>query len=345
MKIAVFSTKSYDRAFLDAANTEFGHELSYFDPHLSVETCGLASGFPAVCVFVNDRLDAPVLERLAGGGTSVVALRCAGFNNVDLIAAERLGIQVVRVPAYSPYSVAEHTIGLILTLNRKFHRSYARVREGNFALDGLLGFDLHGRTAGIVGTGTIGAAVARILHGFGCRLLGFDPVPSPDCEALGMKYVPLKELLAESDVVTLHCPLTTATRHLIDSESIQHLKRGAMLINTSRGAVIDTKAVIAELKSGRIGHLGLDVYEEEAEYFFEDLSDHIITDDTLARLLTFSNVVVTGHQGFFTSDALSAIATTTLGNIREIDTSGHSKNAVTSGIAKNPPKARVSRPQ
>ena len=337
MKIAVFSTKSYDRAFLDTANAEFRHEISYIGPHLSVETCGLAAGFPAVCVFVNDRLDAPALERLVHGGTSVVALRCAGFNNVDLIAAERLGIKTVRVPAYSPYSVAEHTVGLILTLNRKFHRSFARVREGNFALDGLLGFDLHGRTAGIVGTGTIGAAVARILQGFGCHLLGFDPVPNPACEALGMRYAPLTELLANSDIVTLHCPLTPATRHMINAESIQHLKRGAMLINTSRGAVIDTKAVIAELKSGRIGYLGLDVYEEEADYFFEDLSDHIITDDTLARLLTFPNVVVTGHQGFFTSDALSAIATTTLGNIRDIETTGQCKNGVVGGDPKIPP--------
>jgi len=337
MRVAVFSTKPYDRTFLERANGGFGHELTFFEPRLTSETSSLADGFPAVCVFVNDILDAPVLERLAEGGTTVVALRCAGFNNVDLPTAERLGIKVVRVPAYSPYAVAEHTVGLILTLNRKIHRAFARVREGNFSLDGLLGFDLHGRTVGIVGTGQIGAVVARIMAGFGCRLLGYDLHPNADCEALGMKYVSLDELLARADIITLHCPLTPKTRYLINAETIERMKPGAMLINTSRGAVIDTKAVIKGLKSGKIGSLGVDVYEEEADYFFEDLSQQVITDDVLARLLTFPNVVVTGHQAFFTQEAMEAIAETTQKNVRDIEETGRSENEVTSRLIKGKP--------
>ncbi len=330
MRVAVFSTKPYDRTFLERANGGFGHKMTFFEPRLTSETSSLAGGFPAVCVFVNDILDAPVLERLAEGGTTVIALRCAGFNNVDLPTAERLGFKVVRVPAYSPHAVAEHTVGLILTLNRKIHRAFARVREGNFSLDGLLGFDLHGRTVGIVGTGQIGAVVARIMAGFGCRLLGCDLYPNADCEVLGMKYVSLDELLAQADIITLHCPLTPKTRYLINAETIERMKPGAMLINTSRGAVIDTKAVINGLKSGKIGSLGMDVYEEEADYFFEDLSQQVITDDVLARLLTFPNVVVTGHQAFFTQEALQAIAETTQRNIRDIEETGRSENEVTS---------------
>lgn len=333
-RIAVFSSKPYDREFLSRANLKHQFELVFLEPRLSAETASLAAGFPAVCVFVNDRLDAAVLEQLAAAGTRIVALRCAGFNNVDLPAAERLGIKVVRVPAYSPYSVAEHTVGLILTLNRKIHRAYARVREGNFSLNGLLGFDLHGRTAGVVGTGQIGAITAKILSGFGCRLLGFDPYRNPDCEALGMRYVALDELLAESDLVTLHCPLTPATHHLIDAEAVQKMKPGAMLVNTSRGAVIDTQAVIEGLKSGRIGSVALDVYEEEADYFFEDLSYKVIADDVLARLLTFPNVLITGHQAFFTQEALTSIAETTLGNVQEIVSTGGSKNEVGSRLMK-----------
>jgi D-lactate dehydrogenase len=329
MRTAVFSTKPYDRAFLEDANREFGHDLVFLEPRLTAETVDLAQGFDAVCVFVNDRLDAPVIERLAARGMKAIALRCAGFNNVDLAAADRLGIPVVRVPAYSPHAVAEHTAALILALNRKTHRAYARVREGNFSLDGLLGFDLHGRTAGIVGTGQIGECVARILAGFGCRLLGFDPNPNAACEALGLRYVTLDGLLAESDIVTLHCPLTPDTRHLIRAETLDRMKPGVMLINTSRGAVIETKDAVRALKSGRLGALGLDVYEEEADYFFEDLSQHAIADDVLARLLTFPNVLITSHQGFFTRDALEAIARTTLGNLRDLETTGQSANAVT----------------
>ncbi len=320
MRVAIFSTKPYDQQFFTAANDRHHFELTFFEPRLTIETVGLAAGFETVCAFVNDRLDAPVLERLAQQGTRLIALRCAGFNHVDLAAAERLGIRVVRVPAYSPHAVAEHTVGLILTLNRKLHRAYSRVREGNFSLQGLLGFDLFERTVGIVGTGQIGAVVATILHGFGCRLLGFDPFPNPACAAIGVKYVELDELLAQSDIITLNCPLTPATRHLINAASIAKMKPGVMLINTSRGAVVDTPATIDALKSGQIGYLGIDVYEEESAYFFEDFSQDGIDDDVLARLLTFPNVIVTGHQAFFTSDALTCIAETTLQNIADITT-------------------------
>lgn len=333
MRIAVFSTKAYDRQFLSSAltgtNTGSGsHELTFFEPRLTIETVGLAADFPIICAFVNDRLDSEVLERLASGGTRGVVLRCAGFNNVDLQAAKRLGVRILRVPAYSPHAVAEYTVGLILTLNRKIHRASARVREGNFALDGLLGFDLHGKTVGIVGTGQIGIVATQILAGFGCKLLGFDVRPASQCLELGMQYCSMDELLAQSDIVTLHCPLLPTTHHLIDAAAIEKMKPGAMLINTSRGAVIDTKAVLDGLKNGRIGSLGLDVYEEESEYFFEDLSDTAIADDVLARLLTFPNVIITGHQAFFTQEALSAIASTTIANIASIESGSPSPNEV-----------------
>lgn len=329
MKVAVFSTKPYDQEFLQAANAAHGHELVFFEPRLSYETRALAAGFPAICVFVNDQLDATVLTALAQQGTRLIALRCAGFNNVDLIAARDLGLTVVRVPAYSPHAVAEHAVGLMLTLNRKIHRAHARVREGNLALDGLLGFDLHDRTVGIVGTGKIGAVVAHIMKGFGCRLLAYDPVPNADCEALGARYVSLPELLAESDIVTLHCPLTPETHHLIDAQALSRMKPGVMLINTSRGALIDTRTVIEALKSGQIGYLGLDVYEEEADLFFEDLSNRVIQDDVFARLLTFPNVIITGHQAFFTRNALEKIADTTLSNIKDFEQGRACANEVT----------------
>ncbi|HID23547.1 MAG TPA: 2-hydroxyacid dehydrogenase, partial [Planctomycetaceae bacterium] len=281
-----------------------------------------------VCVFVNDQLDRPVLQRLAEQGVRLVALRCAGFNNVDLGAARQIGITVVRVPAYSPHAVAEHTVALILALNRKIHRAFARVREGNFALDGLMGFDLFEKTVGIVGTGQIGAVVARIMKGFGCRLLGYDVRENPECSDLGVHYVSLTELLAESDIVTLHCPLTPQTHHLIDEEAVRQMKTGAMLINTSRGAVVDTKAVIRALKCGHLGSLGLDVYEEEGDCFFEDLSNQVIQDDVLARLLTFPNVIITGHQAFFTKEAMERIADTTLSNISEFEATGSCTNIV-----------------
>jgi D-lactate dehydrogenase len=289
--------------------------MMYFEPRLTQTTCALAAGFPAVCVFVNDQLDAPVLTALAQHGTRLIALRCAGFNNVDLAQAHTLGFTVVRVPAYSPHAVAEHTVGLILALNRKIHRAYARVREGNFSLDGLLGFDLCQRSVGVVGTGKIGTLVAQIMRGFGCHILAYDPMPNAACQALGVQYVSLAELLAAADIVTLHVPLTPATSYMIDAQALSQMKPGVMLINTSRGALIDTRAVIQALKSGQIGYLGLDVYEEESELFFEDLSDRMIHDDVFTRLLTFPNVIITGHQGFFTVEALTNIAETTLANI------------------------------
>jgi D-lactate dehydrogenase len=334
VQLAVFSSKPYDRQFIETANGPHAFALTFFEPRLTIETVGLAQGFETVCVFVNDRLDAAVLERLHAGGTRIIALRCAGFNNVDLPTVERLGMKVVRVPAYSPHAVAEHTVGLILTLNRKIHRAYSRVREGNFSLQGLLGFDLYGRTVGVVGTGQIGAVVAQIMLGFGCRVLAFDPFPNADLLARKVEYVALDRLLAESDIVTLNCPLTAQTRHLVNADSIERMKQGVMIVNTSRGAVVDTPAVIEGLKSGRIGYLGLDVYEEEANYFFEDKSDDVLADDVLARLLTFPNVVVTGHQAFFTHEALTSIAETTLQNIADVAATGSCKNEVRSGPAK-----------
>jgi D-lactate dehydrogenase len=313
MKVAIFSTKGYDRQSLAAANR--GHELVFFEPRLSQETSRLADGFEAVCAFVNDNLGAEVLEALAAGGTRLIALRSAGFNHVDLVAAERLGLIVARVPAYSPHAVAEHALGLILTLNRKIHRAHARVREGNFSLEGLLGFDIHGRTVGIIGTGKIGQIFARIMSGFGCTLLAFDPYPNKECEALGVRYASLPRLFKQADIISLHCPLTPETHHIIDEGALAQMKDGVMLINTSRGALIDTPAVIKALKSGKLGYLGLDVYEEEADLFFEDLSERVIHDDVFTRLLTFPNVVITGHQGFFTEEALKNIAETTIGNI------------------------------
>jgi len=315
MRVAVFSTKPYDREFLASANEIAGHDLTFYEPRLTVQTSALAAGFPAVCAFVNDQLDAQVLLSLARQGVRLIAMRCAGFNNVDLRSAGQLNLTVARVPAYSPHAVAEHTVALILALNRKVHKAYNRVREGNFALDGLMGFDLLGRTAGIIGTGKIGAVVARILHGFGCKLLAHDVVENPEIKALGAEYVPANDLFAAADVITLHCPLVPSTYHLIDEEALVRMKRGAMLINTSRGALIDTKAVIRALKSGRLGSLGLDVYEEEGDLFYQDLSNHVIQDDVFSRILTFPNVIVTGHQAFFTHEAMQAIARQTLQNI------------------------------
>ena len=318
MRVAVFSTKPYDRTYLDAANRSCGHELTYFTPRLTAETQPLSAGFPAVCCFVQDELDAGVVRSLAAGGTRLVALRCAGFNNIDLPTARELNLTVVRVPAYSPYAVAEHCVAMMLALNRQIHRAYARVRDGNFSLDGLLGFDMHGRTVGIIGTGKIGSGVARIMHGFGCKLIAHDMHQNPECLELGVEYCKLPELYAQSDIITLHCPLTPQTHHLIDAAALAQMKPGVMLINTSRGAVVDTLSAIEALKRGRIGYLGLDVYEEEADLFFEDLSNRVLQDDVLARLLTFPNVIVTGHQAFFTRDALEKIAAVTLANISDV---------------------------
>ncbi|MFB2974735.1 2-hydroxyacid dehydrogenase [Microseira sp. BLCC-F43] len=328
MKVAVFSTKSYDRQFLEPANANFGHELVFFEPQLNRDTAILAAGFPAICAFINDQLDAPTLEILAAHGTRLLALRSAGFNHVDLSVAADLGFTVVRVPAYSPYAVAEHTVGLMLTLNRKFHRAYYRVREGDFSINGLMGFDLHDRTVGIVGTGKIGQVVGQILKGFGCHILGYDVYPNEEFKALGGKYVELAQLFAESDIITLHCPLTHETHHLIDESAIAQMKPGVMLINTSRGALVDTNAAIEGLKSRKIGYLGLDVYERESDLFFEDMSDEIIQDDEFERLLTFPNVIVTAHQAFFTSNALQNIAETTLSNISDFEQGRHCPNEI-----------------
>ncbi len=315
MRVAVFSARPYDRAHLDRGNARAGHVLVYFDAHLDAATSQLARGFEVVSAFVNDRLDAAVLRSLAEGGTRLVALRCAGFNQVDLAVAAELGIRVVRVPAYSPHAVAEHTIALILALNRHIPRAVTRVRDGNFALDGLVGFDLHGKTVGVVGTGTIGAVAVRLLAGFGCRVLACDPFPSAAVTALGATYTTLEALLAESRIVTLHCPLTPDTHHVMNADAFALLRKGAMLINTSRGGLLDTRAAIAALKSGHLGALGIDVYEEEAALFFEDLSGTVLRDDVFARLLTFPNVIVTAHQAFLTTEALAAIAETTLASI------------------------------
>lgn len=331
MKVAVFSTKRHDRESLLAANAAAGqpHELSFFEAHLDARTAALAAGAGAICPFVNDGVDRATLAALREKGVRLIALRSAGFNNVDLNAAEDLGIRVARVPAYSPWAVAEHAAALILALNRKTHRAYARVREGNFALDGLLGFDLHGRTVGLVGVGRIGLVMARIMTGFGCTIIAHDPEPNPEFKALGGRYVPLDELLSSSDIISLHCPLTPDTRHFIDKAALERMKRGVMLINTSRGAVVDTRALIDGLKSGRLGYLGLDVYEEEGDLFFEDLSDQLIQDDVFARLLTFPNVLITGHQGFFTAEALQAIAETTIANLTAFEATGRPVHEVT----------------
>ena len=318
MKIAVFSTQPYDRRSLSAALTE-GHskhdiEWVFQEASLAPHTVALAETCDAVCAFVNDQLDAPVLEALHRLGVRALLMRCAGYNNVDVAAAQRLGMFVARVPAYSPEAVAEHTIALILTLNRHTHRAYARVREGNFALEGLLGSNLHGKTAGIIGLGKIGLATARILNGFGCRVLAHDPAPAAGFGQLGT-LVDLPQLLAESDIVSLHCPLLASTHHLINRNSLAAMKPGAMLVNTSRGALIDTGAVIDALKSRQLGFLAIDVYEQESELFFQDRSADIIDDDVFQRLMTFPNVLVTGHQGFFTAEALREIAEITIGNI------------------------------
>lgn len=315
MQVAVFSAKRYERPFLDAANAGAGHELNYLDVGLTLDTVPAARGAPAAALFVSDDASAPVLRALHAAGTRLLALRSAGFNHVDLDEAARLGLTVARVPAYSPYAVAEHAVGLMLTLNRKFHRAYSRVREQNFALDGLMGFDMHGKTAGIIGTGKIGQCVCAILAGFGCRLLAFDPVVNPACVALGARYVPLRDLYAASDIISLHCPLTPATRHLIGADALASMKPGVMLINTSRGAVVDSRALIAAIKAGRVGSVGLDVYEEEGDLFFRDLSAEVLRDDVFVRLMTFPNVLITAHQGFFTREALTAIAQTTIGNV------------------------------
>ncbi|HEY0286860.1 MAG TPA: 2-hydroxyacid dehydrogenase, partial [Pseudomonas sp.] len=311
----IFSSQTYDHDSFLAARIPHGVDL-YFQPaRLTLDTVVLAHGYEVVCAFINDDLSTAVLEHLAAGGTQLIALRSAGYNHVNLITAQRLGLTVVRVPAYSPHAIAEHAVALILSLNRHLHRAYNRTRDGDFSLHGLTGFDLAGKTVGVVGTGQIGATFAKIMAGFGCQLLAYDPFPSPQVEALGAQYLPLQALLEQAHIISLHCPLNEQTRHLINLQSLYQMQRGAMLINTGRGALVDTPALIEALKSGQLGYLGLDVYEEEAQLFFEDRSDLPLQDDVLARLLTFPNVVITAHQAFLTREALDAIAQTTLDNI------------------------------
>ena len=327
MKVAVFSAETYDRQFLDAANTN--HELVYFETRLEPKTASLAAGYPVVCAFVNDDLGNQTLKILTALGVRLIALRCTGYNNVDLETAHQLGITVVRVVAYSPYSVAEHAVALIQFLNRKLFKAYTRIRFDNFSLNGLLGFDLHGRTVGVIGTGKIGLIFSQIMHGFGCHLLGYDLYPNPKFEAIGdARYVDLPELLASSDIISLHCPLTPENHYLINPDTIAKMKTGVMLINTSRGHLIDTKAAIDGIKSGKIGYLGIDVYEEEENLFFRDLSDTVIQDDTFQLLQSFQNVVITAHQAFFTENALTDISNTTIESITDFEQGNELKNEV-----------------
>jgi D-lactate dehydrogenase len=329
VKVLVYSTRPYDQESLGSANPG-KHELHFIEARLDKRTATLARGYRAICCFVDDALNSGVLAELGKGGTKLIALRSTGFNNVDLAAAEKHGMTVMRVTRYSPYAVAEFAACMMLALNRKIHRAYERVREGNFLLHGLLGFDLHGKIVGIVGTGKIGSVLARILDGFDCRLLGYDVRENPDCLSLGMKYVALEELLSQSDIVSLHAPLTQQTRHMINAKTLALMKPGAMLINTSRGALVDSRALIAALKRRHLGAAGLDVYEEESHIYFKDLSDEIITDDVISRLTTFPNVIITGHQAFFTREALAIIAETTIKNISDFEAGRSNENILRS---------------
>ena len=328
MKTAVFSARRYDQTLLTAANAGNRHELRFLQDRLTLSTVALAKGCEAVCVFVNDTVDAPVLAALAAQGTKLVATRSTGFNHIDAVAADQLGIAVVRVTEYSPYSVAEFAVGLLLAVNRKIARASTRTRDGNFELDGLMGFDLHGKTVGVVGTGKIGVIFAQIMRGFGCTVVGHDPYPAPAFEALGGRYLPIRDLLACSDVVSLHCPLTAANRHIVNAAALADMKRGCILVNTSRGGLVDTEAAVEALKTGQLGGLALDVYEQEASLFFQDLSSTIITDDVIQRLVSFPNVIVTGHQAFFTQEAIGQIMATTIGSISAFEDGAPLSNRV-----------------
>ncbi|WP_118859683.1 2-hydroxyacid dehydrogenase [Haemophilus haemolyticus] len=328
MKIAIYSTKSYDRKYIELINAKYNFDLEFFDFMLNESTARLAEHCEVVCIFVNDNGSRKVLEKLAALGVKIVALRCAGFNNVDLKAAQELGIQVVRVPAYSPEAVAEHTIGLMMTLNRRIHRAYQRTREANFSLEGLIGFNMHGRTVGVIGTGKIGIAVMRILKGFGMNILAYDPFKNPVVEELGGQYVELDEIYARSHVITLHCPATPENYHLLNREAFAKMKDGVMIVNTSRGSLIDTQAAIDALKQRKIGALGMDVYENERDLFFEDKSNEVIQDDIFRRLSSCHNVLLTGHQAFLTEEALTNIADVTLSNIYKLKSGKECENIV-----------------
>ncbi|TZF82154.1 2-hydroxyacid dehydrogenase [Pedobacter sp. BS3] len=327
MKTLFFSTKSYDKLYFDRVNVHYNQVLDYTETALDATTAVLANGYDAVCTFVNDAIDEAVLHALKKAGIKVIALRCAGFNQVNLDEAKKLNIAVVRVPAYSPHAIAEHALALIMTLNRKTHKAYNRVREGNFSLERLTGFDIYGKTLGIVGLGKIGHAFAEVMSGFGCKLIAYDPVATT---APGrVLLVSFDELLAQSDIISVHCPLTPETHHLFNDDSFAKMKQSAMLINTSRGAVVDTDAAIRALKSGKLGYLGLDVYEQEEKLFFRDLSESVIQDDLLLRLMSFPNVLITSHQGFFTAEALMEIAHVTLQNLSDIENNVTNANRLT----------------
>lgn len=317
MKIAVFSTKSYDEKYFNKYNTDGHYQFSFFETALNVSTANLTQGFEIVCAFVNDKLDEKTIRILAKNGVKLIAMRCAGYNNVNIQAAKAHNIKIVRVPAYSPEAVAEHAMALILTLNRKTHKAYNRVREGNFSLKNLIGFNLHGKTVGVIGTGQIGAAFCRIVKGFGCKILAFDLAPSDELKRLGVEFLALEEVLKQADIISLHCPLVPATHHIINKESLTLMKKGVMIINTSRGGLINTADVIEGLTSEKIGYLGIDVYEQEENLFFEDLSESIIQDDFILRLNSFPNVLITSHQAYFTKEAMDEITITTLKNIED----------------------------
>jgi D-lactate dehydrogenase len=330
MKMAIYDTHQFEKDYLEKQNVEFGHELTFLETRLSKSTALLGAHFPCVCLFTNDEATLENLTILAKGGVKLLALRSAGFNHVDLDAAKMLNIKVVRVPDYSPFSVAEHATTLILSLNRKICKAYNRVREGNFNLDGLVGFDLHQKKVGVIGTGRIGKVFIKIMKGFGCEVLAHDVMPDLQFEKeVGVKYTTLEKVLSESDIISLHLPLTKESKHLINRKAFALMKKGVMFINTSRGGLVDTQALIDSLKSEHLGYAGLDVYEEEADYFFQDLSDQILNDDVLARLMTFPNVILTSHQGFLTAEALKNIAHTTLLNVMEFEKNLILKNEVT----------------
>jgi len=327
MKVAIFSTKAYDKEYLECANIASlsPHELMFYEVPLNIQTAPLAKGCQAVCCFVNDHLDKPVLEELKHLGVQLIALRCAGFNQVDIVAAKKLGLYVARVAEYSPHAIAEHALGLIMMLNRNLHRAHNRIRENDYSLNGLLGFDLVNKTVAVIGTGKIGKIFANIMLGIGCKLIAYDVKPDVDLIAKGVRYLSLNELWPEADIISLHCPLTPETQHLINAKTLTQMKTGVMLINTGRGALIDTPAVIKVLKTKKVGYLGLDVYEEEGDLFFENKSNQLLQDDVFARLLTFPNVVITGHQAFFTREALTAISEITIANISHFEHSEFNK--------------------
>lgn len=328
MKVAFFSAKSYDRGSFTHHLSGFKHEFTYFEPNLDINTVALAQGFDAICSFVNDYLDEKILLKLSDLGVKNIVLRCAGYNQVDLKKAAALGFKICRVPAYSPEAVAEHALALLMTLSRKTHKAYNRVRENNYSIDGLTGFNIHGKTAGVIGTGAIGRAFSKIMMGMGCNVLAYDLYENEELKSMGVIYLPLNELLAQSDIISLHCPLSPKTFHLINKKNLSIMKDGVVLINTSRGALIETKAVIKALKSRKVGNLGIDVYEQEEGLFFQNRSEEILQDEQISRLMGFPNVLITGHQAFLTNEALAQIAEITLKNLDELDAGNELTNEV-----------------